>query len=82
MVLGKRRSEFIDSAAGHHMADVPARAGSDFDVARVMSVFDPTVGVTAAQPLFRCPEVVGIAPPSLVKIGPMTVGMARSEMEF
>src|ERR1700720_3751856 len=58
LVLGQRGSEFIHRAASYHMVAVPSRAGP----ARVMSVFNSTVAVAAAQPLFRRPGVEGIAP--------------------
>src|SRR5258706_8313041 len=62
LVFGQRGSEFIHSAASYHMVAVPSRAGPDFGFARVMSVFNSTVGVASAQPLFRRPGVEGIVP--------------------
>jgi hypothetical protein len=49
-------------------------AGTDFDVARVMGVFDATVSVAAAEPLRGRPAVEGIAP-FLVRTGPTTICM-------
>ena len=53
--LGYRQSELVERAAGHCGARPTLSARSDFGVARIVGVFDATIGVSAAQPFFRGP---------------------------
>src|SRR5215472_1957032 len=55
------RSKFVDCAASNHSAGGSAGAGPDLDLARVMSVFDTAIGITAAQPLLGRPRIKGVA---------------------
>src|SRR6516225_8039583 len=58
--FGDRQSELVERAASHRSTRPTPSAGSDFGVARIMGVFDTTIGVTAAQPFFRGPQVEGV----------------------
>jgi hypothetical protein len=59
--LGYRQSELGERVAGHWGARPSSSAGSDFGVARIVGVFDATIGVSAAQPFFRGPQIEGVA---------------------